>query len=71
MVAHICNPRYSRGRARRTMIWGWPEQKDKTLFEKQTKGKRAGGIIQVVEWLPGKHETLEFNSGNTKEKKKR
>jgi hypothetical protein len=30
------------------------------------KKKRSGEVIQVVEYLPSKHEALRSNSGSTK-----
>jgi hypothetical protein len=35
------------------------------------KAKRAGGMAQVVECLPSKHKTLNFNSNTTKKKRKK
>jgi hypothetical protein len=38
----------------------------KTLSKKQTKAKRVGGVTQVVEHLPSKHEALSSNSSTAK-----
>jgi hypothetical protein len=45
--------------------------KNKTLSEKQTKAKRAGGMTQVVECLPSKYKTLNSNHSTAKKKKKK
>jgi hypothetical protein len=42
----------------RIVIQCWFWQKYETLFEKQTKSKRAGGVAQEVECLPSKFKAL-------------
>jgi hypothetical protein len=37
----------------------------------ENKAKRARGIVQVVECLPGKCKTLSANNNTTKKKKKK
>jgi hypothetical protein len=56
MVVHTCNPKYTGGIGRRIMVQDWPQKKDP--IQKITKTKRAGGVAQVVECLPTKHESL-------------
>jgi hypothetical protein len=43
VVAYISNPSYLGGRGRRILVWGQPEQKYKTLSEKQTKKQKDRG----------------------------
>jgi hypothetical protein len=45
-------------RDKRIMVQGQPRQKHKTKSEKQIRGKRPKGMVQVVEHLPRKHEFL-------------
>jgi hypothetical protein len=51
-VAHACNPRYSEGRDQED----WNTQHT----------NRAGGVAQVLECWPSKHEALSSNSSTTK-----
>jgi hypothetical protein len=46
-----------------------PGQKYNTLSEKQTKSKRTGDVVQVVDYLPSKHEAQ--SSIHSTEKKRR
>jgi hypothetical protein len=58
MVTHVCGPTYLKGRGRRTEVQGWPSW-HKILSEKQPKNTQStGGMAQVVEHSPSKHETL-------------
>jgi hypothetical protein len=41
------------------------------LPEKQLKQKRSGGMVQVIEYLPSKRETLSSNPGSVKEGEKK
>jgi hypothetical protein len=69
MMVHTCNPSYSGDRDRRIRVQGWLRQKHKTLFEKQAKAKRDGGVFQVVKCLPNKWKALSLNpSGHQKKK---
>jgi hypothetical protein len=43
--------------SRRIMAQGWPREKYETLPEKCLQ-KWAGGVVQVVEYLPSKYEAL-------------
>jgi hypothetical protein len=68
-MVYICYPSNGRkcktgGRCSR-LAW----EKSKTLFSKITTAKRAGGRIQVVEYLSSKHKTLNSNSTTAKKKK--
>jgi hypothetical protein len=40
MVMQHCNLSYLEGRGRKIMVQGWPKQKHKALYEKQTKRKK-------------------------------
>jgi hypothetical protein len=46
-----------------------PGQKQDPI-SKITRVKRAGGVVQVVEYLPSKHKALNSYPSNTKKKKK-
>jgi hypothetical protein len=48
------------------MLRGCLEPKQRTLSEKITKAKRAGGMVQVVERLSNKHEALNSSPSPTK-----
>jgi hypothetical protein len=53
------NPSYSRGSGKRIASLRPTQAKvKKTLSQEQNKNKRAGGIPQVVECLPGKNKAL-------------
>jgi hypothetical protein len=43
--------------------------KKQNLIFKITRGKRAGGMAQVVECLPSKHKALSSNPSTTNTKK--
>jgi hypothetical protein len=45
-------------------------QKRETLYEKQTKAKRAGGMAQLAELLPSKFIVLSSNPRTTPPPKK-
>jgi hypothetical protein len=66
VVAHVNNPRYTRGIGRRIAVESQPQQKCKTLAEKVLKQQRAGGMAQMVEHLPDKCEALSSNLVPTK-----
>jgi hypothetical protein len=42
--------------------------KRQALTSKITKAKRAGGMAQVIEYLPSKHKTLNSNPSTQKKK---
>jgi hypothetical protein len=48
----------------------WLMQRSKTLYEKQAKAKRLGGVDEVVEHLPSKYRALGSNSNTVKNKTK-
>jgi hypothetical protein len=57
MVAYVYKPRYFGGKGGRTALWGWHEQKQVTLYEKETKAKRAGDmdhgkVLDYEAWGP-------------------
>jgi hypothetical protein len=54
-VAYTCDPSYTGGIDRRTVVQGWPGQKCKTVFEKSPKQKR------VEEYMPTTREALPSN----------
>jgi hypothetical protein len=65
-VAHAYDPTFTGGRGRRIVVQGCEQMHKKTLSKKQTKAKRVGGVTQVVEHLPSKHEALSSNSSTAK-----
>jgi hypothetical protein len=70
MAVQACGPSYMRGIGRRLCS-------DTNLGEKRarshlkTEAERAGGVAQVLEHLPSKHEALRANLVPKKKKKKR
>jgi hypothetical protein len=70
-VAHAYNPSYSGGRDREDQ-GSKPGQADSLQepISKNPSQKRAGGVAQMVEHLPSKHEALSLNSSTAKKKKK-
>jgi hypothetical protein len=58
LVAHTCNPTYSRG------------GDQENCSSKPTWANKAGGVAQVVAYLPSKFEALSSNPMTTKKKKK-
>jgi hypothetical protein len=56
VVGHACNLSYSGAEVRgwEAKVQVWPRQKYKSLYEKQTKSKKTGGMAQVVEYLLSK-----------------
>jgi hypothetical protein len=70
LVAHAFHPSYLGGEIRRTevqvhlrqIVQETPSPKNQT---------RAGGVVQVVECLPSKHETPSLNPSTEKRKKER
>jgi hypothetical protein len=56
-MAHACNPSYPGAEIRRITVQSQPQQMvHETLSQKYPSQKRAGGVTQVVEHLPSKHE---------------
>jgi hypothetical protein len=66
MVLHVYNPTNVGGRARKTIVLGWPRQKNDKLSLKNSYSKRAGGIAKVIMQLPHKHKALSLNPSTTK-----
>jgi hypothetical protein len=70
MAVQACGPSYMRGIGRRLCS-------DTNLGEKRarshlkTEAERAGGVAQVLEHLPSKHEALRANLVPKKKKKKK
>jgi hypothetical protein len=40
MVAHACNPSYSRSVGRKIVVQGWPRQKEKRYYLKKNSSKQ-------------------------------
>jgi hypothetical protein len=61
-VAHTCNPSYSGGRDQEDQGSkpAWANSLQDPILKNPTQ-KRAGGVTQVVERLPSKHEALNLN----------
>jgi hypothetical protein len=55
---------------RRITVQGVLDKKARS-YVKITRVKRAGGMVQVVVYLPSKHEALSSNPCTTKKRKKR
>jgi hypothetical protein len=71
-VAHPAILATQKAEIRRTKVWSQPKQiVHETLSKKNLDKNRAGGVAQVVECLPGKHEALSWNASPTKKKKKK
>jgi hypothetical protein len=72
LVAHTCKPLVllRRQRSRGSQFKAIPEQTvHKTLSLKNpSQTKRAGGLVQVVEYLSSKYEALSSDSSTTKNK---
>jgi hypothetical protein len=63
---HAYHPNYRGGDSRRITVWGQPQAKTQDLIWKITEAKRAGGFAQVVEQLPSKSETLNWDISTAK-----
>jgi hypothetical protein len=53
------------------MVQSQPEKNPKTLPEKQTKIKRTGDMVQMVEHPSNKHEALNSIPNKTKQTNKK
>jgi hypothetical protein len=65
MVVCACQPSYTGSKNKRTMVQSVIQAslgKNMRLYLKINKAKRAGGVVQVVECLPSKHEALSHPS---------
>jgi hypothetical protein len=69
MVMHICGPSYSGDGGWRIMVRGQAQQKHKTLYKKQTKSKRTGNVVQVINHLPSKYTVLSSIPSTVKKRK--
>jgi hypothetical protein len=69
-VACAYKPSYMGSLSRRTAVQGWPWTKTREPISKITKAKRAGGIAQVIEFLPSKYTTLRSSPGIINKKAK-
>jgi hypothetical protein len=60
-LKHVILPTWE-AEMRRISAWGQPiEIAQETLSQKYPTQKRADRVVQVVEWLPSKHETASSN----------
>jgi hypothetical protein len=66
VIAHTCHSS-SGGKLKIGESWSRPVwEKSKTLSPKQTTAKRAGGVVQAVEYLLLKCKALSSNRSTTK-----
>jgi hypothetical protein len=70
-VAHVYNPTYPEGRDQKVHCLkpAWENSLWEPFSKKPTQ-KRTGGVAQVIENLPSKHEVLRANPSITKKKKR-
>jgi hypothetical protein len=68
-VAHISDPSAREAEAGGSQVGGHPELNNESLLIKTKQG--AGGMAQVLQWLPSKHKALNSNQVPPKKKKKK
>jgi hypothetical protein len=68
MVVCTCYPSNVGSMGRRMEVEGWLWGKKHETLSKKIKQKRAGSVVQVIECLPSKYDTLSSNPSITKTK---
>jgi hypothetical protein len=71
-VTHACNPSYEEAEINRIIVRSQLRQIVlETLFWKHPTQERAGGVVQVVDYLPSKDEALSSNPRTNNHNKKK